>query len=284
MVSILILGALGYGTLVGAAYVFQRNLLYFPQRTAPQPNDWGAADMQVVALHTADGLTLRAWYRAPANRDSFVFTHFHGNASHIGSSAWKLCPLMTAGHGLLLPEYRGYSGNPGRPSEEGLYADGRAALAFLAHSGITARRIVLYGESLGTGVVVQLATETEDLAAIILEAPFTSVPDAGARHYFWLPVHALSQDRYENLKKMDQVTAPLLILHGERDRIVPAAHGRRLHQAAGAPKRLVLLPDARHNDLHLHGNLVHILRFVEDLGGAEESKPDEADQDGRGAD
>lgn len=268
MVSIIILAAVSYGAIVSAAYVFQRHLLYFPTRSTLRPAEWDAADLKTVTLETADGLRLTAWYHPPQPltgsepHRGIVFTYFHGNASHIGRSATKLRPLLAAGHGLLLVEYRGYAGNPGRPSEAGLYADGHAALRFLAQAGIDRNRIVLYGESLGSGVAAHLAAEVPDIGAVVLEAPFTSIPDAAAHHYFWLPVHALAHESYQNIDKIPRITAPLLILHGERDGVVPVRHGHRLYEAATEPKRLVLVAEGRHSDLHAYGGLDHILAFV----------------------
>jgi len=267
MLSIIMITAVGYGVVVASAYLLQRHLLYFPTRTTPTPDAWDAEDMQVVAFGTADGVRLSAWYRPPEQEHGAVVVYFHGNASHIGSQAFKARPLIAAGHGVLLVEYRGYAGNPGQPTEAGLYHDGRAALSYLREIGIRDKQMILYGESLGSGIAVQLASEFATLGGLILEAPFTSIPDAAARHYFWLPVYSLTQDRYESLKKIGAVRAPLLILHGERDGVVPLTHGRHLYQAAQEPKDLVVFPRGRHSDLHEHGSLDHILAFIRAQAG-----------------
>ena len=202
--------------------------------------------MREVAIETSDGLSLLAWYR-PAQNGHETLAFFHGNAGGLGMRADKIRPYLDAGYGVLLPAYRGYGGNPGAPDEQGLYRDGRAALAYLTGNGVAAGGIVLHGESLGTGIAVQMATEYP-VAALILEAPFTSMPAAAQYHYFWLPAKWLVRDRYDNLEKIDRVDAPLLIVHGEADRVVPTEMGRRLFEAAREPKQVRILAGAGHVD------------------------------------
>ena len=162
---------------------------------------------------------------------------------------------------MLLAEYRGYGGNPGTPSEEGFYADGRAALDFLAAREVPAARIVLYGESLGTGVAVQLALERR-VGAVVLEAPFTSAVDVGADIYPFLPVRLLARDRFDSIAKIAAIGAPLLVLHGEADKVVPVRFGRALLAAARQPKEGVFVPGAGHADLYQHGGAGIVLDFL----------------------
>ncbi len=245
-------------------YFGQRKLLYIPDSEIPDPARAGVPEMQRVVLSTEDGLQLVAWWR-PAEPGRATIVYFHGNAGHIGHRGFKFRPYLEAGLGVLAVEYRGYGGNPGRPNEEGLYRDGRAALVWLDGRGIDSGSRVLYGESLGTGVAVQLATESGG-AAVVLESPYTSIADVAAQHYRWLPAHPLIRDRYESLAKIAGIEAPLLILHGERDRVVPAAHGRALLSAAHEPKQAVFFPDAAHEDIYDHGGATAVLRFLSDIG------------------
>ena len=166
--------AVAYLALIALLFLFQRNLLYHPSATVPTPAESGVGEMRVVGLRTEDGLTLQAWYAAPRTAGGPVVVYFCGNAGHIGYRAFKVRRLLDAGFGTLLVGYRGYGGNPGRPTEVGFYADGRAALQFLAGEGVAPGRIVLYGESLGSGVAVQLAAARK-VAAVILDAPYTSM-------------------------------------------------------------------------------------------------------------
>ena len=193
---------------------------------------------------------------------------FNGNA---GNRAYR-APLAAAlhRHGLqvLLIDYRGYGGNPGTPTEKGLAADSRAARAYLAgRSDVDRSRIVYFGESLGTAVAVDLAAEHPP-AAIILRSPFTSMADVGQRHYPFLPVRLLLRDRFASIDQIQRVRAPLLVIAGGRDRIVPIENSRRLYDAAAAPKTLLVLPDADHNDDELLAGdemIRAIVRFLQPL-------------------
>jgi len=249
---------LGIGALM---FTFQRRLLYFPDRSRPEPALYDAPDMAAVVYPTQDGLALAAWYLPPADARAPVIVHFHGNAGHIGDRAPLLRPYLDAGFGVLLAEYRGYGGNPGRPTEAGLYADARAALDFVTGEGIGAERIVLYGESLGTGVAVWLASETP-VAALVLEAPFTSAVDVGASAYPFVPVRLLMLDRFQSLRHIGGIAAPVLVLHGELDATVPIAHGRRLLAAASEPKEGRFYAGAGHSDLHDFSIAEEVIAFL----------------------
>ena len=255
-------GAVGvYLLMLAAMYVFQRSLIYVPDRTRPEPSQFGVPEMIPVTLETDDGLALLAWWRPPARAGAPTIAYFHGNAGHIGNRGSKVRPYLDQGWGVLLTTWRGYSGNPGDPTERGVYADARAALAFLAKQGITPAGTVLYGESLGSGAAVELATGYA-AGALVLEAPFTSLPDAGARHYPIFPLRLLAKDRYDSLAKIGAVQSPLLVLHGGRDRVVPMALGRRLLEAANEPKTGKFPAGAGHNDLYDFGAARGVIAFV----------------------
>jgi uncharacterized protein len=183
VITIIACIAAAYLLMVGAMYVFQRNLLYLPDTRAFTPAASGVPEMREVKLETADGLELISWYRrAAAGLPTIVY--FHGNGGNISYRAHRVHPYLDSGYGLLLVEYRGYGGNPGTPDERGLYADGRAAMAFIAAEGVSADRVVLYGESLGSGVAVRIAAEHgrdgNAVGAVVLEAPMSSVTDVAA--------------------------------------------------------------------------------------------------------
>ncbi len=255
-----LIGVAGYAVLLGGLYLAQRRLIYFPDAEIPDRARAGATMMEDVRLATADGLDLLAWY-APARGGMPTIVVFHGNAGHIGHRFDKLRFLIDAGHGLLLVEYRGYGGNPGSPTEDGLYADADAALAFLAGRAVPSERTVLYGESLGSGLAVEAARRTR-VGAVILEAPFTSVADVAAAIYWYVPARRLVLDRFDSTAKIAAIGCPLLILHGERDNVVPARYGRALHEAAREPKELWIAPEGDHNDLYDHGAREVVLEFL----------------------
>ncbi len=251
-----------YVLALGLLFVFQRQLLYYPSAESPSLESAGlAGQMRSLPLNTADGLDIVAWYAAAAEGRPTV-VYFHGNAGHIGYRADKVRPYLAAGLGVLLLEYRGYGGNPGRPSEAGLYADARAALDFLDGAGVAAGRRVLYGESLGSAVAVQMAAERA-VGAIVLEAPFTSVPDIGWSKFPIFPVRWLARDRLDSLAKIGAIAAPVLLLHGEQDQVVPIRFGRALFAAARDPKEMRIFPAAGHEDLDAHGVAEAVLDFLE---------------------
>jgi fermentation-respiration switch protein FrsA (DUF1100 family) len=263
-VTLTIIGLIvaGYMAVVGAMFTFQRNMLYLPSTATPSPAASGVPEMAVVKFETADGLELMSWYR-PADGDRPTMIYFHGNGGHIGYRAAKVRPYLDAGFGLLLVSYRGYGGNPGSPDEEGLYADGRAAMAFVAARGVPPARTVIYGESLGTGVAVHIAAGQAHLSrpvgALVLEAPLSSAADVGAHHYPWAPVRWLMKDRFDSKAKIAAVGTPVFVLHGERDRVVPIRFGRALFAAAVDPKESLWLPDADHDNLEVSGAVIDFL-------------------------
>lgn len=257
-----------YALVVAGCAVFQRSLLYFPGPALPSPAEVGAPEMRLVALNTADGLELTAWY-VEARDDKPTIAYFHGNAGNIAHRIAKTQELRKAGYGLLLVEYRGYGGNPGSPSEQGLYADGEAAYAFLTESEkIDPRRIVLKGESLGSGIAVHLA-QRKQVAAVMLEAPFTSITDVAQRAYFFLPVRLLATDRYESIDRIADIQAPLLIVHGARDHVVSLDFGQALFRAAVEPKTLHVIDGAGHNDLPEFGLAELELQFLAQVFAAD---------------
>jgi uncharacterized protein len=267
LLKIVFSAVLIYGLVVASLYLFQRRILFVPGTTPPDREAVGVPDMNDADLMTDDGLTLRSWYRAAMpGRPTVVY--FQGNAGTIGGRGFKARSLMDHGYGVLLVGHRGYGGNPGYPSEVGLIDDGRAALEFLATQGVRAKNIILYGESLGSGVVVALAagmSGEEQPGAIILEAPFTSIVEIAASRYRFIPVRFLIKDRFDSLARVDQIHAPMLILHGARDGVINIQHGKTLHEAANEPKLFVMFDEGRHSDLYDHGALEAIVGFVDDL-------------------
>jgi fermentation-respiration switch protein FrsA (DUF1100 family) len=254
-----------YGVLVGSLYLFQRHLLYIPGSGRPVLGELAALGVREVNVPTAEGLSLLSWYLPPRD-DRLVITYFHGNGGHIGYRAERLRWFARYGYGVLMLEYRGYGGNPGTPNETGFHADGAAALDFLANRGIPSTRVVLYGESLGSGVAVPLATQRE-VAGLILEAPFTSVSEVAQYHYPFMPAAGMVWDRFDSLSRIGKVRAPILILHGERDRVVPIRFGRALFEAAPEPKEFWSASEAGHETLAQFGALDAVLAFLERRAG-----------------
>ena len=242
----LIFVALGVAVLLAVLWVYQRRLIYFPTHAVP-PVGAVLPGAQEVELKTDDGLTLGGWFLPAESATAPAVIVFNGNAGNRAHRAPLAAELSRAGISVLLFDYRGYGGNPGVPTEAGLGADARAARAWLARR---AKRIVYFGESLGSAVAVDLAVEHPP-AALILRSPFTSLADMGRLHYPYLPVRLLLRDRYISIDRIADVRSTLLVIAGERDSIVPASHSRRLFEAAREPKRFVVIPGADHNDLEM---------------------------------
>lgn len=257
-----------YLLILAVMFFFQREMIYFPNVQRPDPVAAGVPDFATVTYRTVDGLDLIGWYQ-PAREDRPTILYFHGNGGNIGIRGRKALPFVQAGFGVLLAEYRGYGGNPGSPSEDGLYRDGDAAAGFLMARGVSPSSIVLYGESLGSGVAVdlahRLAARGTPVKAVALEAPYTALPDVAAGHYPWLPVRLLMRDRFRSIDKIATIGAPVFIAHGEQDRIIPIALAKRLFEAAPEPKAAFWPPSATHVDLHLHGVAEATVAFVDGL-------------------
>ncbi len=265
MVQILLTCLIAYVAIVAVLYVAQRQMIYFPSTERPRPADWNLSEMSAHTITAADGVAVYAWYRPAADgRATVVF--FCGNAGHVGYRADKVRGFLDAGFGVLLLSYRGYGGNAGSPSEQGLYADARAGLAFLDERGVAPETIALYGESLGSGVATQIAMERADaghpVGAMVLEAPYTSVVDVAQDRFPWIPVRYLVHDRFDNLSRIDRTATPLLVIHGHRDRVIPFRFGRRLYEAASEPKQIHELPEASHNDLYNFGTATVVAEFL----------------------
>lgn len=251
-----------YLGVLGLLFLCQRSILFVPNVERPDLEQAGMAGvMEQVRTKTADGLELLAWFRPPPGNPMPVLAHFHGNAGHIGHRAERVRPYIDTGLGVLLAEYRGYGGNGGRPTEQGLYADARAALDSLAKQGIGPERLIIYGESLGTAVAVQMAVE-RGCAALVLEAPFTSIGAVAQSRYWMFPVRQLVLDKFDSLAKIGRLRCPLFVMHGERDRVVPIGFGRALFEAAPEPKEAKWFPEGNHVNFDELGGPAAVLEFL----------------------
>jgi len=261
VVALLAVGLALYGALLAGLYVFQRKLLYRPDTSVPDIAAVGIAALRPVTLTTADGLALLAWY-LPPEADRPVVAYLHGNGGHIGYRTARLQRFHAAGLGVLMVEYRGYGGNAGQPTEAGLDADARAGFDFLAAQRVAPARTVLYGESLGSGVAVRMASE-RPVGAVILETPYTSVAAVAQVHYPYVPARRMIKDRFDALARIGQLRAPVLVLLGGRDIVVPPRFGQALFDAAPDPKELWIAPDGGHEDLRDFGGLDAAVDFIE---------------------
>jgi hypothetical protein len=236
--------------------------MYFPDATRVAPAQAGLPRAEEVALTSSDGEKLVAWYVAPRGGKPLVL-YFQGNAEGLPARVNRFTWLTADGTGLLALCYRGYGGSTGTPTESGLICDAEAAYDF-ARAHTPAKRIVLFGESLGTAVAVALAAGHE-IGALILDAPFTSAADVGAAAYRFVPVRWSMKDTFHSDERIGRVSAPLLVLHGEQDRIVPIRFGEALFALAREPKRFVRFPQGGHVDLDDHGAAKVVKEFLAKL-------------------
>ncbi len=268
MGSMILRGIIWIGALAAGLYTvsclgiffFQRHLLYFPDPVHYTPQQAGLTGVQEIGLATTDGERLIAWYE-PARPGAPVFLYFHGNGGGLHLRRERIEALASAGYGVFILSYRGYSGSTGSPSEKALIADGLLAYDYLKAQGVEPGQIVLYGESLGTGVAAQVASQRQ-VRAVILEAPYSSIAAIAKTHYGFLPVDWLLLDRFDSAAHIGRIDAPLLIMHGSRDGAIPASSAHALFDAAKEPKEYVEFQGGGHNDLFDFGALEHIQRFL----------------------
>ncbi len=215
-------------------YFYQRNLLYHPNENN-YSGDKISVEVEKVKILTSDNIELLGWYHKKNLKDYKTLIYFHGNAGSLENRIHKLNHFKNMNINFLIIAWRGFSGNSGKPTEEGLYEDGKSAIRWLVEKGVDEKNLILYGESLGTGVATHLAQD-KSYAGVILETPFTSMVDAAKIFYPYIPVNLLLKDKFENYKKVKNINSPILIMHGEIDQIVPFSMGQKIYDIANQPK------------------------------------------------
>jgi fermentation-respiration switch protein FrsA (DUF1100 family) len=252
-----------YMVIAAALFFGQRYIMYHPNDLVPRPADFGVPEMTMQRLETADGYKPLAWW-APARGGGGapVVVWFHGNSGHLGNRAGRARMLMDAGYGVLLAGYRYNAGAGGTPGEDELLADARAAVEFVRAQGVELDRIVLYGESLGTGIATAMAVEY-DAAGLILDMPYSSIADIAGDRYWFLPVRLLLLDTFDSEARMEKVRSPVLLMHGLNDRIIPVEFGRKLFAAAPEPKEGHFIPGGNHGNLYRLGAGKIVFDFLE---------------------
>jgi len=233
-----------YLVVVVLVYLVQRSLVFQPDPQRVAPERAGLTGVREETLATLDGEKLVAWWSTP-QAGQRVILYFHGNGGNLANRSTRLSLFQSAGYGVLMLAGRGYSGSTGEPSEAALVADGKLAFDWIVAKGIAADRIVVFGESLGTGLAVQLAA-SRMARAVILDSPYTSMADVAAGRVPWLPVHWIMSDPFDSMAHIGKVRAPLLVVHGTDDDVVPYALGAKLFAAANEPKRLLTLQGVGH--------------------------------------
>ena len=234
-----------YLLVVVFVFFYQRNLLYHPFENN-YSTDKANFSYEEVFIPASNGNSLKGWFHTKDLNNKKTLVFFHGNAGDLRNRIYKLNLIKDFDINFLIVAYRGFSGNNGKPTEIGLYEDARSTLNWLTKQKIKEDQIIIYGESLGTGVSIEVA-QNKEFAGIILESPFTSMVDAGKFYYPYLPVSLLLKDKYETVKKLKNVNIPILVMHGKKDKIVPFHMGKQVFQKANTPK-FSYFPD---NDDHM---------------------------------
>ena len=233
-IFILLIFVLIYLFILISTYLFQRNLLYHPSEN----NYFGdqlLVSVEKVKIKTKDNIELLSWYHSKNNNDYKTILFLHGNAGTLENRIHKINHFRDMNINFLLVAWRGFSGNKGKPTEENLYEDARSAVKWLESKGIKENNIIIYGESLGTGIATEIA-QNKNFAGVILESPFTSMIEAAKNKYPYLPVKFLLKDKYESNKKIKNIQSPILIMHGKVDNIVPFYMGKKMYELANSPK------------------------------------------------
>ena len=215
-------------------YIFQRKLLYHPNTNSYLKGDGLIHSFENINIRTEDNINLKGWLHLKDPKKKTIL-FFHGNAGTLDNRIYKLNFLGNLDVNFLIIGWRGFSGSSGKPSEFGLYQDAKSALNWLNSKGITDDKIILYGESLGTSVAIEVG-QNRDFAGIILEAPFTSMIDIGKKYYPIFPVKLLLKDKYVSKNKIKNINSPVLVMHGKKDKIVPFYMGKKIYDLANQPK------------------------------------------------
>jgi len=252
-----------FALIVIVGRLLHRYFIYLPDQTRIDPREAGVAGVEEVMFKAADGTKLIAWY-LPAKGDKPTLLYFTGNSGNAANRAGKIRTIAADGYGVFMLNYRRYGGSEGRPSETRITADAVSAYDTLRGLGVAPHDIVAYGESLGTAVATRLALQRH-VEGLVLEAPFTSIVDVGKLMWKYFPLDLIMADQYRTIDRIGAVTAPLFIVHGGRDAMIPLDQARHVFHEAAEPKTMVVVPQAGHNDLFERGAWDQVRGFLTSL-------------------
>ena len=259
---IIFLSLASYFSISMFMYIFQRTFMYHPN-VKNTDSTTAQFDYKEVYINSENDIKLKSWF-AYANPNNKTILFFHGNAGELSARVYKLNKFHELDLNFLIISWRGFSGNNGKPTEKGLYKDAENAVAWLEAKGINKKDIILYGESLGTGIAIEIAMK-DQYSGVILESPYTSMIDMGKRFYPFLPISILQKDKYNSLKKLNMVKSPILVLHGKADTLVPFYMGKKIYDVANEPK-YYYFPDIDNHMMTYDQNMMKTLsNFVDEI-------------------
>ena len=256
----LLVGAV-YVLAVAFMYVNQRNYQYFPEHQGLTASAAGLTGVEDLKLAGTDGVVLQAWY-SPARPGKATILFLHGNGGEIAERGERFAAYQSQGFGVFFLSYRGYGASTGSPSEVGLVSDALVAYDWLTARAVKPEAIMLVGESLGSGIAVQVAAQRK-VGALALEAPYASVANIAASIYWWMPVRLLIKDKFDSFAFIGKVHVPLLITHGDQDNIIPLTQGQELFALANEPKQMVVVAGGDHGTIFSLETWMREMRFFE---------------------
>ncbi len=250
-----------YGIYAGVLFLLQNKMLYKTDPHVVTPQAIGLKGVQARWITAQDGTKLVIW-AAQAKPDKPTILFFPGHSDTLAHHAARFCAFLGEGWGLRALSYRGYGGSEGEPSEKNIISDALLLYKKTIKEGITPQNLILYGDSLGTGVAVQIAA-ARPAAALILEAPYSSITEVAESRYL-VPANLLLRDQYRSIDFIDKISMPLLWLHGKQDRTVPFRFGEKLFDRAHKPKQAAIFPEGGHDNLYEYGAFEKVRDFVEE--------------------
>ena len=253
-----------YGAILVLLYASQRSMMYFPGGAREDVTTLTQAAAQIIPVASTDSISFHAWHW-PAKQDMPTIAFFHGNGQAYQYWVNKMMHYHDQGYGIFFVDYRGYGGVSGKTTEQGVYNDARAHIkALKTETGLKSEDFIYYGESLGTGVAIQMATEFPP-KAIILESAYSATSDVAKSRYWMFPIDLLMKDQYRSIDKIGNLTMPKLFIHGNKDMIIPIRFGRALYNASPEPKEFKTMENSGHNNLYDFGAQLHISEFLSTL-------------------
>ena len=255
--------AVVYISVLIVLFIFQRSLMYHPLENN-YSGDKLEVEVEKVKILTSDNLSLLGWFHKKDLKKFKTIVYFHGNAGTLENRIHKLNHFKDMDVNFLIISWRGFSGNLGKPSEQGLYKDGKSTIEWLKKLGLDEKDIILYGESLGTGIATEIA-QFNDFAGLVLETPFTSMIEAAKNFYPYIPVSLLLKDKYKNYKKIQNINIPVLVMHGELDQIVPFWMGKKIYKMANQPKYSYFTKSDDHMMVYDEKLVFALKTFIESL-------------------